>query len=61
MPAADRRIPKMITFKEGNLRIPKWNRRVFVVSGGTTAYKSSLRATNGSVAISLYEYEIDNH
>ncbi len=29
----------MITFKEGNLRIPKWNRKVFVVAGGTTAYK----------------------
>ena len=29
----------MITFKEGNLRIPKWGRRVFVVAGGTTAYK----------------------
>ena len=29
----------MITFKEGNLRIPKWNRRVFVVAGGTTAYR----------------------
>src|SRR4030066_2225521 len=29
----------MITFKEGNLRIPKWNRKVFIVAGGTTAYK----------------------
>ena len=29
----------MITFKEGNLRIPKWNRKVFVVAGGTTAYR----------------------
>jgi len=29
----------MIKFKEGNLRIPKWNRRVFVVAGGTTAYR----------------------
>ena len=29
----------MITFKEGNLRVPKWNRKVFVVAGGTTAYK----------------------
>ena len=25
----------MITFKEGNLRIPKWGRRVFMVAGGT--------------------------
>ncbi len=29
----------MITFKKGNLRIPKWNRKVFLVAGGTTAYK----------------------
>jgi acetyl-CoA C-acetyltransferase len=29
----------MIKFKKGNLRIPKWNRRVFMVAGGTTAYK----------------------
>ncbi len=29
----------MITFKKGNLRIPKWNRKVFMVAGGTTAYK----------------------
>jgi len=29
----------MITFKEGNLRIPKWNRKVFIVAGGTTNYK----------------------
>jgi len=29
----------MIRFKEGNLRIPKWNRRVFIVAGGTTAYR----------------------
>jgi acetyl-CoA C-acetyltransferase len=29
----------MITFKEGNLRVPKWNRKVFMVAGGTTAYK----------------------
>ena len=29
----------MITFKEGNLRIPKWNRPVFMVAGGTTAYR----------------------
>ncbi|MBI4768498.1 MAG: thiolase domain-containing protein [Deltaproteobacteria bacterium] len=29
----------MITFKKGNLRVPKWNRRVFLVAGGTTAYK----------------------
>ena len=29
----------MITFKEGNKRIPKWNRKVFVVAGGTTAYR----------------------
>ena len=28
----------MITFKKGNLRVPKWNRKVFVVAGGTTAY-----------------------
>ena len=28
----------MITFKKGNLRIPNWNRKVFVVAGGTTAY-----------------------
>lgn len=31
----------MIRFKEGNLRIPKWNRRVFIVAGGTTAYRKS--------------------
>jgi hypothetical protein len=24
----------MITFKKGNLRVPKWNRRVFMVAGG---------------------------
>ena len=29
----------MIKFKEGNLRVPKWNRRVFMVAGGTTAYR----------------------
>ena len=29
----------MITFKEGNLRIPKWNRPVYMVAGGTTAYR----------------------
>jgi len=29
----------MITFKKGNLRIPKWNRKVFLVAGGTTGYK----------------------
>ncbi len=29
----------MITFKPGNLRVPKWSRRVFMVAGGTTAYK----------------------
>ena len=29
----------MITFKKGNLRVPKWNRKVFMVAGGTTAYK----------------------
>jgi acetyl-CoA C-acetyltransferase len=29
----------MIKFKKGNLRIPKWNRKVFMVAGGTTAYK----------------------
>ncbi|MBI5606985.1 MAG: thiolase domain-containing protein [Deltaproteobacteria bacterium] len=29
----------MITFKKGNLRVPKWNRRVFMVAGGTTAYR----------------------
>ena len=29
----------MITFKKGNLRIPKWNRKVFMVAGGTTGYK----------------------
>ena len=29
----------MIRFKEGNLRIPKWNRKVFMVAGGTTAYR----------------------
>ena len=29
----------MITFKKGNLRVPKWNRRVFMVAGGTSAYK----------------------
>ncbi len=29
----------MIRFKEGNLRIPKWNRKVFIVAGGTTAYR----------------------
>jgi acetyl-CoA C-acetyltransferase len=29
----------MITFRKGNLRIPKWNRKVFLVAGGTTAYK----------------------
>ena len=29
----------MIRFKEGNLRIPKWNRRVFIVARGTTAYR----------------------
>ena len=29
----------MITFGKGNLRVPKWNRRVFMVAGGTTAYK----------------------
>ncbi|RPH88905.1 MAG: thiolase domain-containing protein [Desulfobacteraceae bacterium] len=29
----------MITFKKGNLRIPKWNRKVFLVAAGTTAYK----------------------
>lgn len=29
----------MIRFKEGNLRIPKWNRRVFMVAGGTTDYR----------------------
>jgi acetyl-CoA C-acetyltransferase len=29
----------MITFKEGNLRIPRWNRKVFMVAGGTTAYR----------------------
>ena len=29
----------MITFKEGNLRIPKWNRKVYMVAAGTTAYR----------------------
>ncbi len=29
----------MITFKKGNLRVPKWNRRVFMVAGGTSAYR----------------------
>ena len=29
----------MIRFKEGNLRVPKWKRRVILVAGGTTAYK----------------------
>jgi acetyl-CoA C-acetyltransferase len=29
----------MITFKKGNLRVPKWNRKVFMVAGGTSAYK----------------------
>jgi hypothetical protein len=29
----------MISFKQGNLRIPKWDRRIFVVAGGTTTYK----------------------
>jgi hypothetical protein len=29
----------MIRFKEGNLRLLKWNRRVFVVASGTMAYK----------------------
>ncbi len=29
----------MIRFKEGNLRIPKWNRKVYMVAGGTTAYR----------------------
>jgi acetyl-CoA C-acetyltransferase len=29
----------MITFKEGNLRVPKWSRKVFMVAGGTTAYR----------------------
>jgi acetyl-CoA C-acetyltransferase len=29
----------MITFKKGNLRVPKWNRKVFMVAGGTTAYR----------------------
>ncbi len=29
----------MIIMKEGNKRIPKWSRRVFVVAGGTTAYR----------------------
>jgi hypothetical protein len=29
----------MITFKEGNSRIPRWNRTVFMVAGGTTAYR----------------------
>jgi acetyl-CoA C-acetyltransferase len=29
----------VIRFKDGNLRVPKWNRNVFLVAGGTTAYK----------------------
>jgi acetyl-CoA C-acetyltransferase len=29
----------MIRFKQGNLRIPKWSRKVFMVAGGTTAYR----------------------
>jgi acetyl-CoA C-acetyltransferase len=29
----------VIRFKDGNLRVPKWNRKVFLVAGGTTAYK----------------------
>ena len=29
----------MITLKEGNWRIPKWNRRVYAVAGGLTNYK----------------------
>jgi hypothetical protein len=29
----------VITLKEGNLRIPKWNRKVFAVAGGLTNYK----------------------
>lgn len=29
----------MIVLKEGNLRIPKWNRKVFAVAGGLTNYK----------------------
>ena len=29
----------MITLKEGNWRIPKWNRKVYAVAGGLTNYK----------------------
>ncbi|MBU0515629.1 MAG: thiolase domain-containing protein [Proteobacteria bacterium] len=29
----------MIKFGKGNLRIPKWSRKVYMVAGGTTAYK----------------------
>src|SRR4030065_2613590 len=29
----------MIVLKKGNLRIPKWNRKVFAVAGGLTNYK----------------------
>ncbi len=29
----------MIKFGKGNLRIPKWSRKVYMVAGGTTAYR----------------------